>query len=55
MTVILTFDDQDGGQTKYTARVRHWREGEREAHEKKGFHSGGAMCADQLAEVTQKL
>jgi uncharacterized protein YndB with AHSA1/START domain len=53
MTVILTFEDQ-GGKTKYTARVRHWTEADREAHEKMGFHQGWAMCAEQLANLVEK-
>ena len=39
MTVILTFEDE-GGKTRYTARVRHWTVADREAHEKMGFHQG---------------
>src|ERR1044072_3253980 len=39
MTVILTFEDQ-GGKTRYTARVRHWTVGDRETHEKMGFPGG---------------
>jgi uncharacterized protein YndB with AHSA1/START domain len=55
MTVVLTFEDQGSGKTKYTARVRHWTVADREAHEKMGFHGGWAMCAEQLAEVVAKL
>jgi len=54
MTVILTFEDL-GGKTRYTARVRHWTEADREAHEKMGFHVGWAMCTEQLADVVEKL
>ena len=54
MTVILTFEDLSG-QTKYTARVRHWTITDREAHEKMGFHQGWAMCAEQLAELVAKI
>ncbi len=50
MTVDLTFEDQDGN-TKYTAIVRHWTDGDREAHEKMGFHGGWAMCTEQLAAL----
>ncbi|MEP7242313.1 MAG: SRPBCC family protein [Gammaproteobacteria bacterium] len=53
MTVILTFEDQ-GGKTKYTARVRHWTVEDREAHEKMGFHQGWGQCADQLAALVEK-
>jgi len=54
MTVTLTFEDQ-GGKTKYTARVRHWTVADREAHEKMGFHQGWGQCADQLAALVAKL
>jgi uncharacterized protein YndB with AHSA1/START domain len=54
MTVVLTFEDQ-GGQTKYTARVQHWTVADREAHEKMGFHQGWAMCTEQLAALVAKL
>jgi len=32
MTVILTFEEE-GGKTRYTARVRHWTVADRETHE----------------------
>ena len=54
MTVILTFEDE-GGKTRYTARVRHWTNEDREAHEKMGFHEGWAICAQQLSELVEKL
>ncbi|MEO8096249.1 MAG: SRPBCC family protein [Acidobacteriota bacterium] len=54
MTVILTFEDQ-GGKTKYTARVRHWTVADREAHEKMGFEQGWGLCANQLAALAAKL
>jgi uncharacterized protein YndB with AHSA1/START domain len=54
MTVILTFEEQ-GGKTKYTARVRHWTQADRETHEKMGFHTGWGQCADQLAALVAKL
>lgn len=50
MTVILTFADE-GGQTRYTARARHWTVADREAHEAMGFHQGWGQCADQLAAL----
>ena len=53
MTVILTFEDL-GGRTRYTARVRHWTDADREAHEKMGFHAGWAMCTEQLADLVEK-
>lgn len=54
MTVILTFDDE-GGKTRYTARVLHWSEADREAHEKMGFHEGWGRCADQLAALVARI
>jgi uncharacterized protein YndB with AHSA1/START domain len=55
MTLILTFEDIDGGKTRYTARVRHWTVEDREMHEKMGFHEGWGQCADQLAALVAKL
>ena len=54
MTVILTLEDE-GGKTRYTARVRHWTVADREAHEKMGFHQGWGQCADQLTALVAKL
>jgi uncharacterized protein YndB with AHSA1/START domain len=54
MTVILTFEDLNGT-TKYTARVRHWSEADRESHEKMGFHDGWGKATDQLAELVATL
>ena len=54
MTGILTFEDE-GGKTKYTARVRHWTVADRETHEKMGFHGAGGNFADQLAALVSKL
>jgi len=54
MTVILTFEDEDG-KTRYTARVRHWTVADRKAHEQMGFHQGWGQCADQLAALVAKL
>ena len=54
MTVILTFEN-DGGKTKYTARVKHWTIADREAHEKMGFHQGWAQCTEQLASLVATL
>ena len=53
MTVVLTFEDE-GGQTRYTARVLHWTAEDRETHEKMGFHQGWAICAEQLAGLVEK-
>lgn len=54
MTVVLTFEDL-GGRTRYTARVSHWTDADREAHEKMGFHGGWALCTEQLAELVATL
>ncbi len=54
MTTILTFEDE-GGKTKYTARVRHWTVADREAHEKMGFYQGWGQCTDQLAALAATL
>jgi uncharacterized protein YndB with AHSA1/START domain len=54
MTVILTFENE-GGKTRYTARVRHWTVEDRETHEKMGFHVGWGMCADQLTALVAKI
>lgn len=50
ITVMLTFEEE-GGKTRYTARVRHWTAADCESHAKMGFHEGWGQCADQLAEA----
>ncbi|MES2414998.1 MAG: SRPBCC family protein [Pseudomonadota bacterium] len=50
MTGILTFDDE-GGKTRYTARVVHWTAADREAHEKMGFLEGWGKATEQLCEA----
>jgi uncharacterized protein YndB with AHSA1/START domain len=54
MTVILTFDDEDG-QTRYTARARHWTVADRQQHEQMGFHEGWGKCAEQLEKLAKEL
>jgi len=54
MTLILTFEDE-GGKTRYTARVRHWTVADRETHEKMGFHEGWGLCTDQLEALVAKI
>ena len=54
MTVILTFEKVGEG-TRYTARVRHWTEADRETHEAMGFHEGWGRCADQLADLVARI
>jgi uncharacterized protein YndB with AHSA1/START domain len=53
MTLIITFEDE-GGKTRYTARVRHWTVADRETHEKMGFHQGWGICADQLTALVAR-
>ncbi|MDQ9171871.1 SRPBCC family protein [Oxalobacteraceae bacterium R-40] len=52
MVLDLRFEEQDG-KTKYTARVRHWNEADRVAHEKMGFHEGWTACTEQLAALVE--
>jgi uncharacterized protein YndB with AHSA1/START domain len=54
MTVILTFEDE-AGQTRYTARVRHWSAEDKASHEAMGFHQGWGQCADQMEAVVAEL
>jgi len=54
MTVVLSFADE-AGKTRYTARVYHWTQADRETHEKMGFHEGWARCTDQLAALAATL
>lgn len=54
MTMVLTFDDEDG-KTRYTARVLHGTAADREAHEKMGFHEGWGKCADQLTALVSRM
>jgi uncharacterized protein YndB with AHSA1/START domain len=54
MTVDLTLVDE-GGKTRYTARVLHWSADDREKHEKMGFYEGWRIVMDQLAEVATRL
>lgn len=54
MTGIVTFEDE-GGQTRYTARARHWTAEDRAAHEQMGFHEGWGKATDQLTELAGRL
>jgi uncharacterized protein YndB with AHSA1/START domain len=54
MTVTISFADE-GGQTRYTARVMHWTEADAKAHEEMGFHQGWGQCTDQLAELAKTI
>jgi uncharacterized protein YndB with AHSA1/START domain len=53
-TGILTFEDEDG-QTRYTARARHWNAEDCAAHEKMGFYVGWGIATDQLAALAATL
>ncbi|MFP5078123.1 SRPBCC family protein [Rhizobium sp. YIM 134829] len=54
MTAIISFEPEEG-QTRYTARVRHWSKTDRDAHEQMGFQEGWGTCADQLAALARRL
>ena len=53
-TGILTFEDE-GGQTRYIARARHWTAEDCAAHEKMGFYEGWGIATDQLAALAATL
>lgn len=53
-TGIITFEDENG-QTRYTARARHWNAKDCATHEQMGFHSGWGAATDQLAELAAQL
>ncbi len=54
MTGIITFEP-NGARTKYVARVLHWSEADRQAHEDMGFHKGWGLATDQLTELVATL
>ena len=54
MTGIITFENE-GGKTKYTARVLHWSVADRKTHEEMGFHEGWSKATDQLTELVAGL
>jgi uncharacterized protein YndB with AHSA1/START domain len=54
LSAIITMED-DGANTKYTARVLHKDEEDRRKHEEMGFHDGWGTCIDQLGEVAGEL
>ena len=53
-TVILTFENE-GGKTRYTARVVHWLKEDYEAHAKMGFHEGWGKATEQLEALARTL
>lgn len=54
MTATISFEAV-GNKTRYTARVQHWSNADRESHEKMGFHEGWGMATDQLAALVASL
>lgn len=54
MVGTITFADE-GGKTRYTARVQHWTVEDVEAHKKMGFHEGWGKATDQLAALAATL
>jgi uncharacterized protein YndB with AHSA1/START domain len=52
---VIEFEDIGNGQTRYTARARHWSADDMKQHEQMGFHEGWGKAADQLAEVVARL
>ena len=53
-TCVLSFEDE-AGQTRYTARARHWSAEDCAAHEQMGFHTGWGIATDQLAALAATL
>jgi uncharacterized protein YndB with AHSA1/START domain len=51
MTGILTFEEVTGG-TRYTARVLHKDEADREKHAAMGFQDGWGKALDQLVAIS---
>jgi uncharacterized protein YndB with AHSA1/START domain len=54
MTVEVTFEPEDG-KTRYTARVLHFTQADKEQHEQMGFYVGWGQCTDQLARLVENL
>jgi uncharacterized protein YndB with AHSA1/START domain len=54
MVGVLTFENE-GGQTRYTATVRHWSAEDKAMHEQMGFHAGWGIATDQLAKLAATL
>jgi uncharacterized protein YndB with AHSA1/START domain len=55
MVAETTFEDMDGGKTRYTARARHWTAEAKTEHEAMGFHEGWGKAADQLEALAKTL
>lgn len=54
MVGTITFANEDG-KTRYTARVQHWSEEDRKAHEDMGFYAGWGKATDQLEALVATL
>ena len=54
MTGIITFEEE-GGKTRYTARVLHWSTEDRQTHEKMGFRDGWSKATDQLEALVARI
>lgn len=54
MVGTITFENEDG-KTRYTARVQHWSEEDRKAHEDMGFYAGWGKATDQLEALVATL
>jgi uncharacterized protein YndB with AHSA1/START domain len=54
MVGTITFEDE-GGKTRYHAKVQHWTVADRETHEQMGFRDGWSKATDQLEELVASL
>lgn len=54
LTAFILMEDE-GNNTKYTARVLHKDEEDRRKHEEMGFQDGWGTCIDQLGELARQL
>ncbi|HMR30869.1 MAG TPA: SRPBCC family protein [Geminicoccaceae bacterium] len=54
LTAIMTMKDEGGG-TRYAARVMHKSGEDSRRHEELGFHEGWGATIDQLAEMAGRL
>ncbi len=50
-TAIVTFETLPSGNTRYTARVRHWTKEASDKHAAMGFEPGWGAAFDQLVEL----
>lgn len=54
MTGVLTFEDE-GGKTRYTARLLHWTAEDKAQHEAMGFEQGWGISTDQLEALAKRI